>query len=172
MTEFTEEFIATARKLLTENPWKHSIIIPVQLEMLDHIERLQARVAELENSQVQEYHVPPESFNDLMEIFRQGTKDGTIIIKNLTTSNAGLKQKKIEQLEEIIQASRNRIAELEEQQRWIPVSESLPEDQEFVIILYKGVVDVTSYHADGFAHTFDHVTHWQELPQPPESEEE
>ena len=44
MTEFTEEFIATARKLLTENPWKHSIIIPVQLEMLDHIERLQARV--------------------------------------------------------------------------------------------------------------------------------
>ena len=48
MTEFTEEFIATARKLLTENPWKHSIIIPVQLEMLDHIERQAKRIAELE----------------------------------------------------------------------------------------------------------------------------
>ena len=47
MTEFTEEFIAKARKLLTENPWKHSIIIPVQLEMLDHIERQAKRIAEL-----------------------------------------------------------------------------------------------------------------------------
>ena len=53
MAEFTEEFIAKARKLLTENPWKHSIIMPVQLEMLDHIERLQARVAELEAEQEQ-----------------------------------------------------------------------------------------------------------------------
>jgi len=87
--------------------------------MVREISRLQARVAELENSQVQEYHVPPESFNDLMEIFRQGTKDGTIIIKNLTTSNAGLKQKKIEQLEEINQAGINRIAELEAERDYL-----------------------------------------------------
>ena len=111
MTEFTPEWIAGAREVVGNDDASPSG--QIAFIVLDHIERLQARVAELENSQVQEYHVPPESFNDLMEIFRQGTKDGTIIIKNLTTSNAGLKQKKIEQLEEIIQASRNRIAELE-----------------------------------------------------------
>jgi len=120
MTEFTPEWITKARNacIFFGEPATTKFI-----KALDHIEHLQARVQELENSQVQEYHVPPESFNDLMEIFRQGTKDGTIIIKNLTTSNAGLKQKKIEQLEEINQASRNRIAELEEQQRWVPANE-------------------------------------------------
>ena len=72
------------------------------------ISRLRKRNEELEANQVEEYQVPPESFNDLMELIRQGTKDGTIIIKNLTTTNAGLKQKRIEELEQ-------RIAELRDE---------------------------------------------------------
>ena len=48
MTEFTAEFIAEARESLTEPGVERSIAIPVQLEALDHIERLQKRVQELE----------------------------------------------------------------------------------------------------------------------------
>ena len=48
MTDFTKEFIAEARESITEPGVERYICIPVQLEMLDEIERLQSRIAELE----------------------------------------------------------------------------------------------------------------------------
>jgi hypothetical protein len=48
MTDFTKEFIAEARESITEPGVERYICIPVQLEMLDEIERLQYRIAELE----------------------------------------------------------------------------------------------------------------------------
>jgi hypothetical protein len=51
MTEFTKEFIDEARKSITEPGIERYICIPVQLEMLDEIERLQSRIAELEAAQ-------------------------------------------------------------------------------------------------------------------------
>ena len=48
MTEFTKEFIDEARKSITEPGIERYICIPVQLEMLDEIERLQDKIAELE----------------------------------------------------------------------------------------------------------------------------
>ena len=49
MTDFTKEFIAEARESITEPGVERYICIPVQLEMLDEIERLQSRIAELED---------------------------------------------------------------------------------------------------------------------------
>lgn len=51
MTDFTKEFIAEARESITEPGVERYICIPVQLEMLDEIERLQFRIAELEAAQ-------------------------------------------------------------------------------------------------------------------------
>lgn len=48
MTKFTSEFIAEARSSITETGVERYICIPVQIEMLDEIERLQSRIAELE----------------------------------------------------------------------------------------------------------------------------
>ena len=48
MTQFTSEFIAEARSSITETGVERYICIPVQIEMLDEIERLQSRIAELE----------------------------------------------------------------------------------------------------------------------------
>lgn len=64
-------------------------------------------------------------------------------------------------------------AELKEAQRWVPVSERLPEDGVNVITVDKyGRVSkcnclksyVTKYG------NYDNVTHWQPLPQPPKGE--
>ena len=52
MTEFTKEFIDEARKSITEPGIERYICIPVQLEMLDEIERLQDKIAELESELV------------------------------------------------------------------------------------------------------------------------
>lgn len=51
MTDFTKEFIVEARESITEPGVERYICIPVQLEMLDEIERLQSRIAELEAAQ-------------------------------------------------------------------------------------------------------------------------
>ncbi len=47
-TKFTKEWIDMARRSITEPCVERYICIPVQEEMLDQIERLQARVQELE----------------------------------------------------------------------------------------------------------------------------
>jgi hypothetical protein len=49
MTEFKHEWIEEARESLTEQGVERSICIPVQLEMLDEITRLQSRVQELDS---------------------------------------------------------------------------------------------------------------------------
>ena len=49
MTKFTSEFIAEARSSITETGVERYICIPVQIEMLDEIERLQSHIAELED---------------------------------------------------------------------------------------------------------------------------
>ena len=69
------------------------------------------------------------------------------------------------------------IAELEEKQRWIPVSERLPENGIRVL-----TSDVTGYISTDFIVELDMsfrtfhlqrklVTHWMPLPQPPEVQE-
>ena len=70
-----------------------------------------------------------------------------------------------------------RIAELEEKQRWIPVSERLPEDTERMLtIVYDAFEDTTAisilqHYGDGDWFSWDSgryvVTHWMPLPESP-----
>ena len=74
---------------------------------------------------------------------------------------------------------RNRIAELEEAQRWIPVRERLPEDLQSIIVFTKDrktyiIRFLELYGREGFGSLSDIVTRWTpfpELPEPPEVQE-
>ena len=68
-------------------------------------------------------------------------------------------------------ALRARIAELEEAQRWIPVSEALPEDGKLLVSGHHAI-DKTpcveeAYCRDGciFSSLMD-ITHWKHMPEP------
>ena len=74
-------------------------------------------------------------------------------------------------IEDALQA---RIAELEAQQRWIPVSERLPEDWTMVLFTNGVTRGIGQFDKDGFydywyEYSFNKpVTHWMPLPNPPE----
>lgn len=69
-----------------------------------------------------------------------------------------------------------RIAELEAERRWIPVSERLPENISNVLILSRGEQLIASYHSKyslWYVPFVDKpvVTHWMPLPELPEVKE-
>ncbi|MBE0574193.1 DUF551 domain-containing protein [Candidatus Dojkabacteria bacterium] len=133
MTErFTKEWIAEVRRtgylsrpILTN-------------DRLDEIERLQARVQELE------YTLKNKLF------------EGSIDKENMT----------------------KRIAELEQERRWIPVSERLPDCSDRVLVRMSNYYTVIAsyfinpeYWKNDAGSKVLNVTHWQPLPQPPQEEE-
>ena len=72
-----------------------------------------------------------------------------------------------------------RIAELEAAQRWIPVSERLPEPYTRVLACIKsGYMEVDYMYSEPIVdvgsadfNSLDNVTHWMPLPTPPEVQE-
>ena len=64
----------------------------------------------------------------------------------------------------------DRIGQLEEQMRWIPVREKLPSEETFYLCCNKGYLPFTAHYYSGQWHDFDgttpHVDAWQPLPTP------
>ena len=76
-------------------------------------------------------------------------------------------------IEDALQA---RIAELEAQQRWIPVSERLPEGRTVLVFKKEGSISIDTTYIDGGNYFWwksgqSKVTHWMPIPQPPEVQE-
>jgi len=66
-----------------------------------------------------------------------------------------------------------RIAELEAAQRWIPVSERLPEGRTVLVFKKEGSISIDTTYIDGGNYFWwksgqSKVTHWMPLPEPPE----
>jgi hypothetical protein len=66
----------------------------------------------------------------------------------------------------------DRLQELADERRWIPVGERLPEPATTVLMLIDGVHPVSGWYENGHFHNaYDatNVTHWQPLPGGPEA---
>lgn len=80
-----------------------------------------------------------------------------------------------------IERLRKRIAELEAERRWIPVSERLPEEDDNYLILafidgigeyYSVAQYIEGFFFDEYDNKTNDVDFWYPLPKPPESEGE
>ena len=70
----------------------------------------------------------------------------------------------------------SRIAELEEKQRWIPVSERLPEGEKVLVLWKDGTIHFDWTFIEGGSYYWwnsgqANVTHWMPLPEPQEERE-
>jgi len=160
MTEFSSEFITN---------WKHAIKVVVgvrgdmreiekfALKALDHIEHLQAETKRLKHY-----------LEEAAPAAACGKNPADYLARKVPTD-----------LRDEIKRLQQRIAELEQERRWIPVSERLPEEGQIVIgwNWVSQTVAVVRYHklTDKFYEYWRgghmKIIYWQPLPQPPQEGE-
>ena len=134
---------------------------------------LLARIAELEEENETIISDYEERMDNLVNI---GNETGRLLQAEIGYLNAQLDIKNLTS-----KTLQLRIAELEAAQRWIPVSERLPEDEKTVIVAINDVLEHTnevarltylgnsnwwSWKSERYI-----VTHWMPLPEPPEVQE-
>ena len=120
------------------------------------------------------------TYNELMEQYVKATR----LIEHLK-SQRDRSKRAFDKAMDLVLKYDARIAELEAAQRWIPVSERLPEDGETVfVIIHDGFerfengneVARLTYLGNGNWWSWESeryvVTHWMPLPSAPESEDE
>ena len=82
-----------------------------------------------------------------------------------------------DRLQDLYVAQGEELSKLKAQQRWIPVTERLPEDDDDVLIMSSGSINMgyysvcNEYWADYINGYYDDVTHWMPLPERPEEDE-
>ena len=82
-----------------------------------------------------------------------------------------------DRLQDFCVAQGEELSRLKAQQRWIPVTERLPEDDDDVLIMSSGSISMgyystyNEYWADYINVYDDNVTHWMPLPEPPKEDE-
>ena len=82
-----------------------------------------------------------------------------------------------DRLQDFCVAQGEELSKLKAQQRWIPVTERLPEDDDDVLIMSSGSISMgyysvcNEYWADYINVYYDDVTHWMPLPERPEEDE-
>lgn len=119
----------------------------------------------------------------LMNLFMESSEYVFNVVSNMKINDLGQKCKRLEADYEIsnrellvkqveITALR---AELEEKQRWIPVSERLPVGGKVLVLWKDRTIHLDWTFIDGGRYYWwnsgDNVTHWMPLPQPPEERE-
>ena len=82
-----------------------------------------------------------------------------------------------DRLQDFCVAQGEELSRLKAQQRWIPVTERLPEDDDDVLIMSSGSISMgyysiyNEYWADYINVYNSDVTHWMRLPERPEEDE-
>ena len=161
----------------------------------DDVDFKSARIAELETEIAVNDGVINSQYNDILardKRIAELEQDNGVWRHKYLRLTTGTEYKSLAQQIAVLEAenkfSEYRIEVLQntvhlfgEQNRWIPVSERLPEDPggSRVVLMYlhhvteKGYIDSRDkkfhYFGDGFPEAFD-VTHWMPLPEPPEVE--
>jgi hypothetical protein len=181
MTEFTKEFIDEARKSITEPGIERYICIPVQLEMLDEIERLQDKIAELESELVTtrqkltdceaKIAERDKALNDMVHELSRMEIDKNVLLYET--------EKVIEKKNDEIANLKLRLALLQDEYRWIPTSERQPK-KDWFYFARENVNQVIGYYSwnhkngwcDGKRKNIKTVTHWMKVPKLTKEESE
>ena len=182
-TELHSRIAELEAKIYHNALWQASVDAEERAHLEKLVPDLKKRIAELEE-QAWNLNLENERMEEAYWIDETITHDGTLkpsvrkLLERLEKAETDLRLS-----DDLVKALDNRIAELEEKQRWIPVSERLPEiingmeyydavveGEEFVeIALWDGWHKTWNLYDGGDSYsctTF--VTHWRERPTLPE----
>jgi chromosome segregation ATPase len=168
MTDFTSEFIAKLRmfnknildnELSIQHPFLN-MHASAFLSALDHIERLQSRVQEVEDNREYIEMLLCKAEKHIAELEETISQDTKVNVAHIALLNSD-------------------IAELEQERRWISVEEKPKYNDDYLVLTMDEYGDsyqeVAQYIDGSFFDEYDNKikpTYWQPLPKPPQESDE